>query len=187
MGGERALPFDARLICATNRDLEEAVTAGRFRADLDYRINVLPVRVPPLGERPEDIPLLLTRYLREFAARFEVPITGFAPAAEEAALEWSWPGNVRELVNRVERAVALAERPVIGPGDLFPELVGGGGGGERGFQTLEEARAAAERRQIERALAMTGGRIVETARLLGISRTTLCEKMRRLGLGPSSV
>ncbi len=91
------------------------MTAGRFRADLDYRINVLPVRVPPLGERPEDIPLLLTRYLREFAARFEVPITGFAPAAEEAALEWSWPGNVRELVNRVERAVALAERPVIGP------------------------------------------------------------------------
>ena len=143
MGGERARPFDARLICATNRDLEEAVTAGRFRADLDYRINVLPVRVPPLRERPEDIPLLLTRYLREFAARFEVPITGFAPAAEEAALEWSWPGNVRELVNRVERAVALAERPVIGPATCsrsWSAGVAAGSGASRRWRRLGRRR-----------------------------------------------
>ncbi len=186
VGAEETRPFDARLVCATNRDLDEAVAQGRFRADLYYRINVLPVRVPPLRERPEDVPPLLTRYLREFAARFEVPVTGLAPAAEEAALEWSWPGNVRELVNRVERAVALAEQPIIGPGDLFPEMVREPASREGHFQTLEEARAAAERRQIERALALTGGRIIETARLLGVSRTTLWEKMRRLGLGPSS-
>ncbi len=186
VGGERPLPFAARLVCATNRELERDVEAGRFRADLYYRINVLPVRVPPLRERPEDIPPLLDRYVREFAGRFGVAVTGLAATAVEAALAWPWPGNVRELVNRIERAVALAEQPLLRAEDLFPETLGPPDPGDGRFQTLGEARAAAERRQIERALTETGGRILEAARLLGISRTTLWEKMRRLGVGPAS-
>jgi len=184
VGGERPLPFTARLVCATNRDLEGDVRSGRFREDLWYRINVIPVTVPPLRERHEDILPLLHHYVREFAERFGSPARGVTTAAEEFALEWPWPGNVRELVNRVERAVALADSPQIGIEDLFPERVSTpaeAGAGER-LLSLSEARDAAEKRHIERALARTGGRMSETARLLGISRTTLWEKMRRHGI-----
>jgi transcriptional regulator of acetoin/glycerol metabolism len=115
--------------------------------------------------------------VREFGSAFGRPRLALSGAAEEAALAHGWPGNVRELRNRVERAVALAEGATIDRADLFP--------GERGagvIATLAEARDAAERRQIERALAQTDGRIQAAAALLGVSRTTLWEKMRRLGI-----
>lgn len=182
VGGERSLPFTARLVCATNRDLEEDVRRGRFREDLYYRVNVIPVTVPPLRERHEDILPLLQRYLRTFAERFGSPARRLTVAAEEFALEWPWPGNVRELVNRVERAVALADSPQIGVDELFPERAAAGREEDGGLVTLSEVRDAAEKRHIERVLARTGGRIAETARLLGISRTTLWEKMRRYGI-----
>lgn len=184
VGGERPLPFTARLVCATNRDLEAEVRAGRFRADLYYRINVIPITVPPLRERHEDILPLITHYLREFADRFESPVRGLTTAAEEAAVAWHWPGNVRELVNRVERAVALATSTRLGVEDLFPERATWHRDAEGASEpvTLSAARDAAERRHIRRVLVRTGGRVGEAARILGVSRTTLWEKMRRLGI-----
>ena len=185
LGGEEPVPFRARLLCATNRDLAAEVRAGRFREDLFYRINVIPVQVPPLRERPEDILPLARHYLQVFARHFGVAVEDLAPEAEQALLAWSWPGNVRELVNRIERAVALAAGPRLTVADLFPEQTEAAAGAATAPCAplpLSRVREEAERHHIARALAHTGGRIAEAARLLGISRTTLWEKMRRYGL-----
>jgi DNA-binding NtrC family response regulator len=182
LGGKTPLICRARVICSTNRDLEALVAAGAFREDLFYRINVIPVTIPPLRTRPDDILPLLRGYVRHFSETFERSVRGPTSPAEEAALAHAWPGNVRELRNRVERAVALAEQPWLAPVDLFPDLGRGDAGRGGPVTTLAEAREAAERRQIERALEHTDGRVAKAAELLGVSRTTLWEKMRRVGL-----
>ena len=182
VGGEQLVPFRARLLCATNAPIEAMVHDGRFRQDLYYRINVIPVAIPPLRERRDDLKPLFDRYVLYFADTFGRSVRGLTSLAEEAALIHDWPGNVRELRNRVERAVALAEGPLIGPADLFPEW-DAAEAPEVDLATLAEVRDAAERRQIERALAHTGGQIKAAADLLGVSRTTLWEKMRRLEMG----
>ena len=181
VGGETAVPFKARVVCATNADLAERVRERRFREDLFYRINVVAVRVPPLRERPEDIGWFLERFVDEFAVSFDTNVAGISVLAEEAALNHPWPGNVRELRNRVERAAAMGLGPWLMPGDLFPESRDTATG-EQPLASLETARSMAERRHIQRALALTGGEIMPAAKALGISRTTLWEKMRRLGL-----
>jgi DNA-binding NtrC family response regulator len=188
LGGEQLVPFAARLVCASNRDLDAAVRSGRFREDLYYRINVIPVTIPPLRERAEDVLPLLRGYVRHFAETFGQPVKGLTPAAEAAALAHGWPGNVRELRNRAERAVALAEPGWLGPADLFPERQAGAPPPreDEAIGTLAAARDAAERRQIERALRHTGGQIARAAEVLGVSRTTLWEKMRRLGIGDTA-
>ena len=183
VGGERPLPFKGRLVTATNADLPRRVAAGSFREDLYYRINVVAVRMPSLRERREDIPWLMERVFAELSGRLATQANGISALAEEAALAHSWPGNIRELRNRMERAIALGMGPWIMPGDLFPEQAAGGLEGAPQLGSLEEARLDAERRHILRALASTQGEISAAARLLGIGRTTLWEKMRRLGLG----
>ena len=180
IGGEIPVPFRARIIAATHRDLALRGASG-FREDLYFRLAVLPVEIPPLRQRPEDIVWLLDRFLENAAARSDARIRGYSALAEEAALAHPWPGNVRELRNRVDRAVALATAEWIMPGDLFPENATRPG--VLGFVPLADVRDAAERRQIERALEETGGQIAKAADLLAISRTTLWEKMTRLGLG----
>ncbi len=180
VGGERPVPFEARLICATNQDLEDAVRRGDFREDLFFRINVIPIAVPPLRDRPADISQLLHRFVQEFAALMDREVEGVSALAEEAALAHDWPGNVRELRNRVERAVALTTGTWIMPGDLFPEVGRWREGGPCEVASLAEVKAAAERRQILRALQVTEGQVMKAAELLGVSRTTLWEKMRRL-------
>ena len=179
VGGETPVPFRARIVCATNADLEKRVRDGRFREDLYYRINVVSIVIPPLRERPDDIGWLLDRFFDEFNTEGE--LAGVSGLAEEAALSHPWPGNVRELRNRVERAVALTLGPWLMPGDLFPESAETGVH-PAAMPSLEDARLAAERRHILRALASTGGEIIPAAKVLGISRTTLWEKMRRLGV-----
>lgn len=181
VGGERELPFRGRLVTATNADLARRVDDGQFREDLLYRINVVTVRMPSLRERPEDIRWLMDRLFTEFADRTETGLKGISALAEEAALHHAWPGNVRELRNRMERGVALALGPWLMPGDLFPEHLGEVSAKEM-IGSLEAARHDAERRHILRALAATNGEITSAARLLGIGRTTLWEKMRRLGM-----
>ena len=181
VGGETILKSDARLVCATNVDLEQAVAQGRFRRDLYYRINVIPVTVPPLRERKDDILPLVRRFVAEFAEAFDRPVHGLTPTAEQALLAHLWPGNVRELRNRIERAVALAENPWIGPEDLFP------GSSQsptsaHDLPTLSEVRDTAERHHIRVALDKSGGRVDDAAKLLGISRSTLFEKMRKLAV-----
>lgn len=180
VGGERPVPFEARVICASNQDLQAAVRRGGFREDLFFRINVIPVAVPPLRDRPADISQLLHRFVQEFASLMDREVEGVSALAEEAALAHDWPGNVRELRNRVERAVALTHGTWIMPGDLFPEVGRWREGAPGEVASLAEVKEAAERRQIRRALQMTSGQVVKAAELLGVSRTTLWEKMRRL-------
>lgn len=182
IGGEQALQFHGRIICSTNCDLTEAIRRGTFREDFYYRINVMCVEVPALRNRTDDIPWLIDRFVEQFKVMDHSGIRGMSTLAQEYALEYPWPGNVRELRNRIERAVVLANGEWIMPGDMFPEFKGSHTAGYGVFSTLAEIRDAAERRQIERALQQTGGHIMEAARLLNVSRTTLWDKMRRLGL-----
>lgn len=179
LGGERGVPFRARLVAATNADLNAMVRARRFREDLYYRVNVVEVPVPPLRDRPQDIPWLLDAFFLEFASAHDRDLRGVSSLAESAALAHPWPGNVRELRNRVERAVALGLGDWIMPADLFPETAAAH---SPGSPSLAAARESAEMRRIEKALAENQGAILRTAEALGISRTTLWEKMRKFGL-----
>jgi DNA-binding NtrC family response regulator len=181
LGGESLLRFDARLVCATNADLEALVEAGRFRRDLYYRINVIRVPVPSLRQRQDDIVPLLRHYVGHFAEGFGREVRGLTAQAETIALAHHWLGNVRELRNRVERAVALATGPWIAAADLFPDLELAAAP-DASLASLATVRETAERHHIQAALAQTGGQMQKAAELLGISRTTLWEKMRRLGL-----
>jgi DNA-binding NtrC family response regulator len=185
VGGEAAIKTSARIICATNADLERSVAEGGFRRDLYYRINVISVPIPPLRDRPDDILPLAHMFMREFSEAFARDVHSFTPAAEQALLEHPWRGNVRELRNRVERAVALSHAPGIGIEALFPletaELVEAGSL----FRTLAEVRYRAERHHIRAVLSSTGGRVEEAAKLLGVSRSTLFEKMRKLDIRSS--
>jgi DNA-binding NtrC family response regulator len=180
VGGEKQIEFEGRIVCATNTDLKSAVADGRFREDLYYRINVIPVTIPALREHPQDILALVRGYLSYYASRFHRDVRSLTAAAEDAVLAHDWPGNVRELRNRVERSVALARSPRVSAQDMFPELVVAGQDSE--MPTLREVRDQAERRHIGHALALTGGQTGAAAELLGVSRTTLWEKMRKLGL-----
>ncbi len=181
LGGERPVPFNARLICATNANLAARIAEGRFRRDLYYRINVIPVEIPPLRSRAADIVPLLRHYVGYFATTFGSDVRGVTTHAEAAVAVHDWHGNVRELRNRAERAVALATGHWIGPADLFPDL------GPQDLvpdelASLASVVDAAQRRHILAVLERTGGQVKKAAELLGISRTTLWEKMRRLGL-----
>jgi transcriptional regulator with PAS, ATPase and Fis domain len=158
---------------------------GTFREDLYYRINVLSLHVPPLRERVEDIDWLIDRFFAEFACMIESDAVGMSALACDAMREHRWPGNVRELRNRVERAVALAASRWIMPADLFPERSESPAIERKFIASLGTAREDAEKRHIQRALAMTGGAILPAAKALGISRTTLWEKMKRYGLAGS--
>jgi DNA-binding NtrC family response regulator len=186
LGGERPVPFRGRLVVASNANLPRLVESGQFREDLYYRINVVPVRIPALRERPQDIPWLMERFFAESAGRIETSLRGVSSLAEEAALVHAWPGNVRELRNRMERAVALGLGQWVMPGDMFPEH-SNARAPEVQMGSLVDARLQAERRHIQRALSATGGEIGAASKLLGVGRTTLWEKMRRLGLGGANL
>jgi len=132
VGGETAIKSGARIICATNNNLEADVAEGRFRRDLFYRINVIPIIIPPLRDRSDDILPLAQCFVREFSETFARDVHGFTPSAEQALLDHPWPGNVRELRNRIERAVALSQAPRIGVEAHFPVRTGRAGRGVAG-------------------------------------------------------
>jgi DNA-binding NtrC family response regulator len=185
LGGTTTVPFHARVVAATNTDLPTAVSNARFRADLLYRLNTFTLDIPPLRARPEDIGWLLDHFVTRFLAEHpDGPVRGLGALAVEAARTHDWPGNVRELRNRVERAVAMGLSAWLGPADLFPPArrTAGVGADTDTPAPLADIRDAAERRAIESAIRDADGQLREAARLLGISRTTLWEKMRRLGL-----
>ncbi|WP_436116137.1 sigma-54 interaction domain-containing protein [Phyllobacterium sp. LjRoot231] len=182
VGGESTVNFNARIVSATHRTLNAKSPGNNFREDLYFRISVLPVEIPPLRERTDDIIGLMDHFLDDVTQRSDTDIRGFSSLAEDAAIAHPWPGNVRELRNRVERAAALARGEWIMPADLFPE--GSDTKTSTGFTPLADVRDAAEKRQIERALEQTGGQISKAAGLLAISRTTLWEKMARFGMVP---
>ena len=180
LGGEQSVVFHGRIVCSTNRDLMELVRSGHFREDFYFRIAGMCVELPSLRHRPSDIPWLIERFFEQSKGQDHPSLKGVSTLTIDMALTYPWPGNVREMRNRMERAVALAKSEWILPGDLFPDLETAQHPTEAPFVTLSEARDMAERRQIERALQETKGQILEAAKLLGVSRTTLWEKMRRL-------
>jgi PAS domain S-box-containing protein len=183
LGSTRATKVNIRVIAATNRDLQEDVRRGAFRSDLFYRLNIFPIHVPPLRERAEDVPRLAGHFVGEFARRMGKAIDGIGSQAAARLAGYQWPGNVRELANVIERAVILCEGRVI-----LDEHVGTLGRASAadesdGFLTLEEM----ERQHIERALMRTGGVLAGpqgAARLLGMRRSTVWSRMRKLGIQP---
>jgi DNA-binding NtrC family response regulator len=180
VGGELTQEADVRLIAATNRDLRDAIQRGAFRSDLYYRLNVIPLHMPPLREHPEDIPVLAQRFVKHCSGRMGRDVGGFSPAATEALLRHPWPGNVRELQNVVERIVVLCRSDVVGLEDLPAELREGASGGVAVAApgTLREM----ERRRVLEALRDANGNKKKAAVALGIHRSTLYDKMRRHGL-----
>jgi len=184
LGASLPVPVDVRLIAATNRDLEGEVRAGRFRQDLYYRLNVVHVALPPLRDRPEDIPLLAEHLLQRFSRAYQVAPKRLAAEAMERLKAYAWPGNVRELQNAIERAFALSAADTITLDDL-PAAVRGLPSPDApaldlsDVPTLEEA----ERRLVAAALRRSGGNKNEAARLLGIDRQRLYRKIEKYGLG----
>ena len=177
VGGTETITSNVRLIVATNRILEEEVREKRFREDLYYRLNVVPVTLPPLRERREDIPLLAEHFLSEIAERNGKLIRGFSPQAMDLLVRNRWKGNVRELENVVERAVIMTRGDLIQPGDLPGHITDEGEAPSAGIipgRPLSDL----EREAILSTLEMTGGNRTETAKLLGISRRTLQYKLK---------
>ncbi|MGE0191632.1 MAG: sigma-54-dependent transcriptional regulator [Planctomycetota bacterium] len=181
LGGEKAIPVDVRVIAATKVDLGSAVEDGDFREDLYYRLNVVPIELPPLRERADDIPLLVDHFLARVGGAYAVPQEVMAELCA-----YRWPGNVRELENAVERAVALAgpdgvlTRDLLLEGALRRRSKGAPTDADAPLVTLREVVREAEARHIRRVLAATHGHRAQAAKILGISRKNLWEKMKDL-------
>ena len=207
VGGSHAIKVDVRVIAATNKPLEQAVSRGQFREDLFYRLNVVRVHLPPLRERPQDIPLLVNYFLKKFAKDEKLPPRSIAPAALKALQKYHWPGNVRELENIIRRALVVGKGDAILPADLPHEVTGQVSGhgalpgavaaqdGARELtglarQLFQWARKdpklkvipAIERELIIQALQETQGNQVHAARLLGITRATLRKRVEKFGI-----
>jgi len=179
LGGTRSIPVDVRVIAATNCDLAAAVRSGKFRLDLFYRLNVFPIHVPPLRERPEDILLLAKYFIERYAAKNGKRIRTVEKRTTELLERHYWPGNIRELQNIVERAMILCDSDtfIVEEAWLHPETEPRAG--------LQRSLIHQERELIEAALAETGGRISGphgAARRLGVPRTTLESKIKSLGI-----
>ena len=213
VGGVKTIKVDVRILAATNKDLEKATKDGLFREDLFYRLNVIPLHLPALRSRIEDITLLMAHFIQEFCRKRKREPFTFSPDAMECLMKYSWPGNVRELENLVERLTILATGPVVKVSDLPEKLhqltftalatatssteapLGHGETdahpvvaqnntaeiGEGGID-LNEMVSAMERNMIRKALEKAGGVRSKAAQLLGLNRTTLLEKMKKMGI-----
>jgi formate hydrogenlyase transcriptional activator len=187
LGSAATIQTDVRVICATHRNLVDLIDEGQFRADLFYRLSVFPVELPPLRNRPEDIGLLVHHFVKHYAARMRKPITGISEELIAALVRHSWPGNVRELQNFIERSVILSTGALLngsGPEHIYTTSNDSQWPKLSESVTLEEA----ERSHILQTLQQTGGVIGGrngAAVRLGLPRTTLIAKMRRLGISPS--
>ena len=198
VGGIKTIRVDVRLVTATNSDLKREIAAGAFRDDLYYRLNVVPIRLPSLRERHEDIPLLAKHFVVKFNARLKKSIAGILPDAERLLATYPWPGNIRELENVIERAVLFCDGDRIRASDLPPEVregtpsirapspsqapAGEVSGGDGLKEQVKAAMSRLERELIIKALEQTNGNVTHAARLLKISRKGLQLKMKELGL-----
>jgi DNA-binding NtrC family response regulator len=183
VGGEETLETDVRVLAATNRDLAARIAAGRFREDLYYRLNVMTIALPPLRERREDIPLLAAHVVRGLGRKYGWPGLALSPEAVAHLARQAWPGNVRELHNALARAAILARGRVIGPEDLgVPAAPAGTVPAATGSLLLREVLAETERRVIAQALEQEKWNRTRAARVLGISRRQLFDKIRQYGL-----
>ena len=187
IGGAKPIQVDVRVLAATNKKLETEIAEGRFREDLFYRLNVVPLHVPPLRERREDIPLLVTHFVQQLSRGEGLPPRIITPEAEERLTQLDWPGNVRELRNTVERLLILSTGPRIGRDDV-DRMVGAGGGDQAGMgslldcRTFEEFKQAAERAFLLAKLRAHDWNVSETARALDMPRSNLYKKIERYAL-----
>ena len=205
VGAEQPTTVDLRLVAVTNRDLGQAVAAGTFRADLYYRLHVIPVVLPPLRERRDDIPLLAQHFLQRYSQALDKAVQGLTPPALQRLLAYPWPGNVRELANVLERTVILATRPLITPELLLledrpeiPALVpappppctrhqnGADVRPRPGLETLEQARAACEQSYLAHVLTATHGAVSRAAVLAGIHRGRFYKLLQKHALDPEA-
>jgi len=190
VGGSETFHVNTRIVLATNEDLSKAVEAGTFRQDLYYRVNVINIELPALRQRPSDIPVLANHFLEKICSEENKKLDGFDPAALQALREYQWPGNVRELQNVVDRAVLLGKGPLLGTHDLPSHICEGSfspavavSSTKQGVrQTLKEALEGPERQIILQCLRENNWNRNLTADQLGINRTTLYKKMKKLGL-----
>lgn len=182
LGSEKSLKSEARILCATNRDLSREVREGRFREDLFYRINVVRIEIPPLRRRQEDIPLLVQHFIEKFNHLQGRNIEGVSPEVLTLLMAYEWPGNVRQLENVVERAFVLCRGNWLEVEQLPEEIRGGTGGDSQSGQAIEAVRQAVEKQAIEKSLKRNGYNRLATARELGIHKTTLYRKMKKWGI-----
>jgi len=185
VGGVKDLRVNTRIISATNRDLKQAIKEGKFRNDLYYRLQVIPVYLPPLRERKEDIPLLANHFIAMFNKEFKKNVRSISPEVEKLLQRYSWPGNVRELKNIIERAMLLEAEEELLPEHLPPEITGSEEEilPHEGPATIDELYPITlkemERLVIEKTLNETGQNKSQAAKILGISRQTLREKVKQ--------
>jgi transcriptional regulator with PAS, ATPase and Fis domain len=187
IGSNRAIRVDIRVISATNTNLEDAVAQGKFRQDLYFRLNVVPLPIPPLRERKEDIPLLANHFLNKFNIAFNKRIPGFTEKALSALNRYYWPGNIRELENLIERIVVLSTGDaLIDLKDIPFEILMGSGPDEGDLMSkktgLIKIREAIEKRIILSILEVTQWNQTETAKILKINRNSFLQKARQLGI-----
>ena len=191
VGDNASVKVNVRVICATHRDLKAESTAGRFREDLFYRLNVFPIRLPPLRSRSEDVPLLATHFLEKYARAFRREVSGFDPDALRGLTAYAWPGNVRELENAVERAVAVAKGSSVTPQDLPPEVSGGRQGPALPPEVLPEAplrevvdlaRDRATRDYLIALMREYKGNVTKAAERAGMERESLHRLLKKHGL-----
>jgi DNA-binding NtrC family response regulator len=171
-----------RVFSATNSDLRDEVTAGRFRQDLLFRLNTVEIRLPPLRDRAEDIPLLAEHFLAQHARRYRKTLAGFEPAALSSLLAHPWPGNVRELDHAVERGVLMARGEQVSAPDLGLETAAGGSGASGPARLDDLPLEAVERVLIQKALARYEGNVSHAAQALGLSRSALYRRLEKHGL-----
>jgi two-component system NtrC family response regulator len=183
VGGERTLKADVRIISATHQNLEARVKDGLFREDLFYRIHVVTLKIPPLRERREDIPVLLDHFIEKYARENQKKIQGVSREARDQLMRYDYPGNVRELENIIERAVVISQDPLISARDLpFQDCLGMENSGEADQSgSLQEAMEDLERRMIREALEQAESNQSQAARLLGLSERMLRYKLKKYG------
>ncbi|MEW6764260.1 MAG: sigma-54 dependent transcriptional regulator [Pseudomonadota bacterium] len=196
VGGVQPIDIDVRFVVASNRDLARMVEDGEFRHDLYHRLNVVKLRMPPLRERREDIPALITHFVREFAERYHREVEGFDQESMQRLVAYDWPGNVRELKNLIERHVALAEQPILHldrlptptspvliptPGEDAPLVALAGAAAEVVIDADHPSLEELERRYILKTLRRLDGNREQTARALGINKSTLWRKLQAFG------
>ncbi len=188
VGGTQPVNVDFRLVAATNKNLEKEVEQGRFREDLYYRLNVVKATIPPLRDRQKDIPLLISHFIEKYTKEHGIShIKGISREAAQLLFDYSWPGNIRELENIIERAVILAGEALISPADL-PENLRGKSGSDLKLNGipedggLSETLAMVEKKLIQRAMSRAGNIQTEAAKLLGIGKSGLSQKIKKYGL-----
>ncbi len=182
LGSTTSIPIDVRIISATHRDLDRAMSEGDFREDLYYRLNVVNLKLPPLKERAEDVPLLAKHLVAQAAARHKPFVKGFSPEALNLLASSAWPGNVRQLVNVVEQCVALTSAPIIPEALVSQALVAE----ENALPSFNEARASFERSYLIKVLKITEGNVTQAARIAGRNRTDFYKLLSRHELEPGS-